>query len=428
MLDLRFIRDNPDVVRKAIANKHVSDIDLDDLLAVDRIVYTTKLEIQGLQEERNANAKRTSKATPEERQTLIARGREINERIKELEPQRDEAEARLNNLMLYVPQIPSPDAPIGTNEDENVVVRHHGEARHFDFTPRDHVQLLEMNGWAELERVAVVSGSRSYALKNEMVIYEMALWRFAMDFLRAKGFDLLTVPGLVREQPLVAMGQFPKARDQVYEIEKDDLFLSGTAEVPTNSLHAGEILPDLAVQPITYAAFSPAFRREAGSSGKDVRGLIRVHQFNKVEQYVICAADPDISAAWHAALLGNAEEMVQALELPYRIIEACTGDMGVGKVRMNDIECWVPSENKYRETHSCSTLGDWQARRTNLRYRAEDGKVRFAHTLNNTALATPRILVPLLENHQLEDGSVRVPAALVPYVGVAVLKGKQNDK
>ena len=249
-----------------------------------------------------------------------------------------------------------------------------------------------------------------------MVLLEMALWRYALDTLHARGFDLLAVPALVRESALLGTGHFPSGRDQVYFLQADDLYLSGTAEVPTNALHMGEILSESDL-PITYASFSPCFRREAGSGGRDVRGLIRVHQFDKVEQYVMCVADPDVSATWHATLLANAEEIVQALGLPYRVIEACTGDMGAGKVRMNDIECWVPSEGRYRETHSCSTLHDWQARRTNLRYRDATGKVRFVHTLNNTAIATPRILVPLLENHQQVDGSIRLPPVLVPYMG-----------
>ncbi len=423
MLDMKFIRDHPDEVRHAIAVKGVA-LDLDELLAVDRTVAELTQQTQTLLGERKSNAKAIPRAKPEERETLIERGRAIGDALKALEPELRGAEDRRYQLLLRVPQIPSPDAPVGASEDDNVELRRWGEPRHFDFTPRDQVELLEMNGWAELERAARVAGSRNYVLKNEMVLLEMALWRFALDSLRAKGFDLLTVPALVREFALIGSGYLPAGRDETYHLPADELFLAGTGEVATNALHAGEILAESDL-PLTYAAFAPAFRREAGSGGRDVRGLIRVHQFAKVEQYVLCKADPAESAHWHATLLQQSEELVQALELPYRVVETCTGDMGAGKVRMTDLECWVPSEGRYRETHSCSTLHDWQARRTNLRYRDASGAVRFAHTLNNTAYATPRTLVPLLENHQQSDGSIRLPKALVPYMGgVEVLRGR----
>jgi len=240
--------------------------------------------------------------------------------------------------------------------------------------------------------------------------------RFTLDYLQKKGMEIITVPAMVREAALFGTGHFPTGREQVYHLKEDDLYLSGTAEVPLTSLHSGELIP-VADLPKRYGAFSPCFRREAGSAGKDVRGLMRVHQFNKVEQFVFCKNDADESARWHQELLKTSEEIVQAFELPYRIIEVCTGDMGAGKFRMHDIECYVPSEKQYRETHSCSSLHDWQARRANLRYRDTDDQVKFVHTLNNTAVATPRILIPLLENHQLENGSIQIPKALQPYMG-----------
>jgi seryl-tRNA synthetase len=230
---------------------------------------------------------------------------------------------------------------------------------------------------------------------------------------------------MAREFAFLGTGHFPAGREQVYHLPEDDLFLAGTAEVVVNAIHAGETLQE-ADLPILYGAFSPCFRREAGASGKDTRGLIRVHQFMKVEQYVLCRNDPDESAHWHQKLLQISEEIVQALELPYRVVDVCTGDMGAGKVRQFDVETWVPSEQKYRETHSCSTLYDWQARRTNLRYRDREGTMRYCHTLNNTAIATPRILVPLLENHQQRDGTIRIPAALRPYLGAAKVLGTIN--
>ena len=280
--------------------------------------------------------------------------------------------------------------------------------------------MIEKNNWGELERIARISGSRSYALRGDLALYEQALLRFATQVMLEDDFTFMTLPSYAREEVFVGHGQFPAARDQVFELGEDK-FLSGTAEVLLNSLHAGELL-ELDDLPKTYAAISPCFRAEAGAAGRDTRGLIRVHQFNKVEQYVLMAADAAESDAMFNRMLGNSEKILAALELPYRVLEVCTGDMGTGKFRQIDIESWVPSENAYRETHSCSALHDWQARRTGLRYRDADGKPKFAFTLNNTALATPRILVMLLENHQNADGTVRVPTALQPLMGKATLE------
>jgi seryl-tRNA synthetase len=315
-----------------------------------------------------------------------------------------------------VPQIPSPDAPRGASDKDNVELRRDGTPPSFDFKPRDHVELLRLHGWADLDRIGRIAGSRSYALRGMGALLEMALLRFAADKLMAKGFTLMSVPAFAVEEAFVGSGQFPTGRGEAYWLEDAKKFLAGTSEVTLNYLHSGEILNE-ADLPVLYGGLSTCFRKEAGSAGRDVRGLVRVHQFQKVEQYVICRNDPDESARWHARLLETSEEILRELELPYRVVACCTGDMGPGKVRMNDVETWVPSEQTYRETHSCSTLGDWQARRANLRYRDQAGEVRFCHTLNNTAAATPRLLVPLLENHQRADGSVRVPAALRPYLG-----------
>ncbi|HZV22298.1 MAG TPA: serine--tRNA ligase [Luteimonas sp.] len=261
-----------------------------------------------------------------------------------------------------------------------------------------------------------VSGSRTYCLKGALALLETKLMAWALDKIASAGFTPITVPAIAREQAFLNQGQFPGHKEETYELPNDDLWLAGTAEVVLTSLHSGEIL-ETDKLPILYAGYSPCFRREAGSAGKDVRGLLRVHQFVKVEQYVICEADDAQSAAWHARLLELAESLLRDLEIPYQVIETSTGDMGLGKYRMNDIESWVPSLSKYRETHSCSTLHDWQARRANIRYRGSDGKVRFAHTLNNTALASPRILVPVLENHQTEEGRVRLPKAMQELMG-----------
>ncbi len=415
MLALQFIRDNVEAVRRAIQVKQV-DLNLDDLLAADEEARGLRTRIQKLQEERNANADNTRKASGEQRQGFIARGRAIAEELKALEPSQREAEERLQALLWLVPNIPAADVPVGANEDDNVELRRWGQQPVFSFTPLDHVALLDRHGWADFERVARVAGSRSYSLRGDMVLLEMALLHFALDKLQGRGFTLVSLPSMARESALFGTGHFPSGRDQVYYLPDDDLYLSGTAEVPLNSLHSGEILAESQL-PLLYAGYSPCFRREAGAAGRDVRGLIRVHQFYKVEQYVVCRNDPEESARWHAQLLATAEEIVRELELPYHVVECCTGDMGAGKVRMNDLETWVPSESRYRETHSCSSLGDWQARRANLRYRDAEGKVRFCHTLNNTAVATPRLLVPLLENHQQPNGSVRIPPVLQRYMG-----------
>ncbi len=422
MLDLKFIRDNPDKVRWAIQVKHV-DLDLDELLEADHKALDLDKQIVALNTESNANSKKMGKATPEERTAIIERGRQIRAEIETLTPEREAAKEGLQALLLEVPNIPAEDAPVGANEDENVEIKRWGEIPTFDFTPLDHVQILENHGWAEFERVAKVAGSRSYSLRNEAVFLEMAILRFAMEKLRSKGFTLSSFPAMARDFAFLGQGMFPKAKDQVYYVDEDDIYLAGTSEVILNSLHKDEILSESDL-PILYGGYSACFRREAGSSGRDVRGLIRVHQFLKVEQYILCKNDPAESERWHTQLLTTSEEILQELEIPYQVVACCTGDMGLGKYRMNDINSWVPSEGKYRETHSCSNLTDWQARRTNLRYRdAEDGKVKFCHTLNNTAIATPRALVPFLENHQQADGSIRIPAALQPYMGGATKIG-----
>lgn len=415
MLDMKMIRQLPDVVRRAIQDKGVA-LDLDGLLAVDAEHRRLQSELEGLQRQRNENAQATKLASAAERPPLIQRGRDIGASIDHLKLQVGDAEARLRELLLLVPQIPADDVPRGTSADDNVEIRRWGEISAPSFTPRDHVDLLRMHGWADLDRVGRVAGSRSYALRGLGALLEMSILRYAADKLVGKGFTLMAVPSFAVEDAFYGSGHFPLGRGEAYWIEDAQKFLSGTSEVTLNYLHAGEILKE-ADLPILYAGLSTCFRKEAGSAGRDVRGLIRVHQFQKVEQYVICRGDPAESARWHAMLLATSEEVLQELEIPYRVVECCTGDMGLGKVRMNDIEAWVPSEQLYRETHSCSTLHDWQARRSSLRYRDEAGEIQMCHTLNNTAAATPRLLVPLLENHQRSDGSIYLPPALRPYLG-----------
>jgi len=415
MLALDFVKANRETVERAIRDKGVA-LDLDDLLALDTQVRALKTEADALRAERNAISAQFPKAATEEKAELGRKAKEAGARISTLEDQLAGEEAALKVLMLQLLGIPYEGAPVGPDETYNTVIRTVGEPPKFDFEPLDHVALIEKNDWGDLSRVTQVSGSRTYCLKGGLALLETKLMGWALSKIAAAGFTPITVPAIAREQAFLNQGQFPGHKEETYELPNDDLWLAGTAEVVLTSLHAGEII-EADKLPILYAGFSPCFRREAGSAGKDVRGLLRVHQFVKVEQYVVCEADEAQSAEWHATLLHLAEEMLQAMEIPYQVIETSTGDMGLGKYRMNDIESWVPSLAKYRETHSCSTLHDWQARRANIRYRGADGKVRFAHTLNNTALASPRILVPLLENHQTADGRVKLPKALQELMG-----------
>src|SRR3954466_16398368 len=415
MLSLDFIKANRETVERAMRDKGV-ELDLETLLTLDAEVRGSKTEIEKLRAERNAVSAKFKDASPEEKAELGRQAKEAGARASKLEGELSAKEAELKALMLKLPGIPYDGAPVGPDESFNTVVRTVGEPRQFDFTPLDHVALIEKNGWGDLSRVTQVSGSRTYCLKGALALLETKLMAWALERIAGAGFTPITVPAIARSQAFLNQGQFPGHREETYELPNDDLWLAGTAEVVLTSLHSGEII-ELDKLPILYAGYSPCFRREAGSAGKDVRGLLRVHQFVKVEQYVICEADETQSAEWHAKLLELAESLLAALEIPYQVIETSTGDMGLGKYRMNDIESWVPSLGKYRETHSCSTLHDWQARRANIRYRGSDGKVRFAHTLNNTALASPRILVPLLENHQTADGRVRLPKALQELMG-----------
>jgi seryl-tRNA synthetase len=414
MLDRRFIRSNPDAVKHAVRVKGL-DLDVDELLAVDHRVRKLTTELDEAQAQRKSSAKEFARADEARRAELREAHKELETRLSQLREELGEASAQLQELLLRTPTIPWEGAPVG-DESANVTIRSWGERPEFGFTPLDHVELLEKRDWAEFARARKVAGERAYALKKEAVLLERALHSYALDVLMDREFTVISVPSLVTEMPLVGTGQFPGHREETYAIPADDLYLAGTAEVALVGLHSGEIL-DKKQLPIRYAGISPCFRREIGSAGRDVRGLLRVHQFEKVEQFVICLAEDTESDRWHTELLDTAEQLVQGLGLAYRVLEIATGDMGAGKFRMNDIETWFPSLDHYRETHSCSSLHDWQARRANLRYRDTDGTIRFAYTLNNTAIATPRLLAALIENNQTADGQVRVPEVLRPYLG-----------
>jgi len=324
--------------------------------------------------------------------------------------------------MLRVPSIPRPEVPVGKGEEDNVLVRTVGAPRAFDFEPKDHVELmtaLRLVNWDGPRRFA---GGRSYALVGLGALLEMAVTRLTIDTLYARGLTPVIPPVIVKERAMTGTGFFPLGREEAYAITADELFLVGTSEVALVSLHADDTL-ELAQLPIRYAGLSPCFRREAGAHGKDTRGLYRVHQFTKVEQVVFCAPDEAVAEKEHYQLLANAEAVLEQLEIPYRVMLACTGEIGLGQTRKHEVESWMPGRKAYGETHSCSTMGDFQARRSNIRVRLEDGSLSYPYTLNNTAVASPRILIPLLENHQNADGSVNVPKALVKYMnGIEVLK------
>jgi len=415
MLDRREIRENPDAVKAAVRVKGI-DLDVDELLDLDRSTRSLQHELDQAQARRKSSSKEFAKADDARRAELRAEHAELEIQLKALREQLAETTEKLQGLLLLTPTIPWEGAPVGADDSANTILRTVGTPPEFGFTPLDHVELLEKRGWADFTRARKVAGERAYALMSDLVLFERAVHSYALDLLRDKDFTLVSVPSLVREEPLIGTGQFPAHREETYAIPADDLYLAGTAEVALVGFHSDEIL-DHKRLPIRYAGISPCFRREAGSAGRDVRGLLRVHQFEKVEQFVICAADAAESDGWHAELLGTAEQLLQGLGLPYQVVECSTGDMGAGKYRMNDINTWMPSLGAYRETHSCSSLHDWQARRANLRYRDTDGTVRFAYTLNNTAVATPRILVALVENFQTSEAQVRVPEVLRPYLG-----------
>lgn len=423
MLDIKFIADNTDWVKKSLARKGFEPEKIDELLNVYYEMNKLKTSSQALAEEKNKLSNSIKSASAEERPAIIARSREVGEQFKAEQEKLATVEAQFNDMILRMPNYPSAESPDGPDDSANVVRRKVGEIPHFDFVPKDHVELMELNDWSEMERIAKVSGSRTYAIKDDLAQLELAIHMLVMDKLRAHGFTLITVPAISKEKPLYNQGYLPFARDEIYYMPADDIYLSGTAELILNSLRADEMLTENEL-PILYAGFSPCFRREAGAAGKDTRGLVRVHQFFKTEQFVICKNDVKESEKWHQKLLEISEEVLQDLELPYQVLEVCTGDMGAPKYRQYDLEAWVPSQNCYRETHSCSNITDWQARRTNLRYRGNDGKVQYCHTLNNTGIATPRALVPFIENHQQADGTVKIPAKLQPYLGGKKVIGK----
>ena len=424
MLDIKFIVENIEWVKSSLGRKGFPKEKVDELVDAYQKLNILKTSSQSKLEEKNKLSNAIKSASAEERSEIINKSKALGEEIKAEQILLDEAQAKFDDLMLRMPNYPSEDCPDGPDDSANVVIRKVGEPRKFDFKPRDQIELCELNEWTDMERIAKVSGARTYALKNDLAQLELAIHMMVLDKLRNHGFTVISVPSISKEKPLYGQGYLPFSRDEIYYMPADDVYLSGTAELILNSLHADELLSENSL-PIMYAGFSPCFRREAGAAGKDTKGLIRVHQFMKTEQFIICKGNLEESEKWHKKLLAISEEVLQDLELPYQVLDVCCGDMGAPKYRQYDLEAWLPSQNCYRETHSCSNITEWQARRTNLRYRENaSGKVKFAHTLNNTGIATPRALVMFIENHQNEDGSVNIPVKLQPYMGGKKVIGK----
>ncbi|MCA8978759.1 MAG: serine--tRNA ligase [Planctomycetes bacterium] len=416
MLDLKFIRQNPDVVRAGAAKKRIP-CDVDRILALDEEWRTVQTKVDELRAEQKSASKGMGKLSAEERTVLLESQSALKVELKQLEDGLGAIKSELDRLLLLVPNVPADEVPEGATDADNVEIKTWGTPRQFDFELRDHVALGEAQDWLDIIRGAQLAGSRNYVLKGDLSLLEGAVMRFALDTMVAKGFVPLSVPTLVRTEVMYGTGYFPGGEEQAYKCdERDDLCLVGTAEVPVTALHQDEIL-DLEKLPLKFVALSSCYRREAGTYGKDTRGLYRVHQFQKVEQVVIDVADEAKSLQHHLDILRNSEEILQALELPYRVVNVCGGDLGQPQIQKFDIETWMPSRDGYGETHSASRFHDFQARRLKLRYRGADKKAEFCHTLNNTVAASTRMLIALLENHQQADGRVRVPEPLRPYLG-----------
>ena len=419
MLDIHFIRENAEIVKAGAAKKHI-DVDIDRLLAVDDERKLLRQELDTKRFEQTRRSADIQHAKDLEREKLLEAMRQLKSGMTESEERLKEVMAEWQKLMLAVPNIPDMSVPDGESDAENVEVKKWGDLPRFPFKPKDHVALMIALDMADFERGAKVAGFRGYFLKGDGALLSYALWQFISNyFVQKGGFTPMIVPSLVRREAFLGTGYLPQSEEDLYKTQ-DGEYLAGTAEVATMGYHMNETL-EAKQFPIKYFAFSPCFRREAGAHGKDTKGIFRVHEFYKFEQVVLCEASHETSVALHEELTKNAEEIVQALGLPYHVVINCGGDLGLGQVKKYDIECWMPSEETYRETHSSSYFHDFQTRRLNIRYRDERGEMRFAHSLNNTALATPRILVSIVENYQQADGTIKVPEALVPYVGKTII-------
>lgn len=414
MLDIKFIKENPDLIKEAARKKRIP-FDVDGLLALEEKRKSALSTFEVLRTEQNKLSDEIPTADPSTRAQLLEQLKPLKEQVGAAEEAYKEVLKEWQVMMLGVPNVPDVSVPEGESDAFNEEVRVWGEMPQFDFTPKDHVALMEALDLVDFERGSKVAGFRGYFLKNDAVLLQFALWNFFMESLVKKGFEPMVVPSLVNKQTLYGTGYLPQGEEDLYRTQ-DDMYMAGTAEVSTMSYYSDEVLQK-ADLPKKFVSFSPSFRREAGAHGKDVKGLVRVHEFYKLELVVLCEASHEQSVAYHEEITGNVEELLQQLGLHYHVVANCGGDLGLGQVKKYDIETWMPSQNKFRETHSASYFHDFQARRLNIRYKDENGKMRYVHSLNNTLVATPSRIIPaLIENYQEADGSIRIPEVLQPYM------------
>ena len=419
MLDIKFIREHSDLITLAATKKHLT-FNVQELLEVDTSRLVLLRNVEELRAKQNTASESISKAGILERTDIIESMRGVKEELKAQEEELEVVMKRWRVLMLSVPNIPDMTVPEGKSDEDNVEVRKWGTIPVYLFTPLDHVELMEKSDMVDFERGAKTSGFRGYFLKNDGAMLELAIWQYVMSRWQKKGFTPMLVPSLVKRETLLGTGYLPQGEDDLYKDGND--YLSGTGEVATMFYHSDEILQSTSL-PKKYIVWSPCFRKEIGSHGKDIKGLVRVHEFYKCEQVVICEASHEASVQYHEEIARNAEEMMEELGIPYHTVVNCGGDLGLGQVKKYDIEGWVPSQNKYRETHSASYFHDFQTRRLNIRYRDPTGKLEYAHSLNNTAAATPRLLTMIIENYQQADGTIKVPEVLVPFMGGRTVLG-----
>jgi seryl-tRNA synthetase len=416
MLDIKFIRENKDIVQAGAKKKRV-EIDIDKLIALDDERLKALKEIEDLRAEVNRVSNDISRNQDSTLKIqLIEEMRVVKEDIKAREEKLKQIVEEWQKIMLQVPNVPDISVPDGISDEENVEVKTWGEKPQFSFTPKNHVELMLMHDMADFERGSKVAGFRGYVMKNDGARLEWALMHFVEDrFMNKEGFVPMIVPSLVRREPFMGTGYLPQSEEDLYKTQDGD-YLAGTAEVSTMGYYMNEII-DKKSLPIKFFSFSPCFRREAGSHGKDTKGIFRIHEFVKYEQVVLCEASHQESVRLHEEITANSEALLQELGLPYHIVVNCGGDLGLGQVKKYDIEAWMPSDNRYRETHSSSYFHDFQTRRLGIRYKDENGKMQFAHSLNNTALAMPRIICQIVENYQQADGSIKIPEVLRKYMG-----------
>ncbi len=415
MLDIKFIRENKDIV-EAGANKKRVKIDINELLRLDDKRLIILNEVENLRAEQNAVSDRMSQMTDPGAKAELIKSMQLHK--EDLKKKEDELKAIMEtwrDLMLRVPNIPEPTSPEGASEEDNVEIRSWGEKTKFDFTPKGHVEIMTELGMLDIDRGTKVHGFRGYFLTGDGVRLCFAIWNYALEFWSSRGFNPIMPPINTRREPLLGCAFIPQGEADIYQAQDESYFV-GTAEVPLMGMYMNEIL-DGTKLPIKMLGFSPCFRLEAGSHSKDIKGLIRVHEFYKFEQVILCAGSHEESVKHHEETQKNTEEFIQSLGIPYQVVDACTGDMGFAKVRMYDTNLWVPKEEKYREISSASYFHDFQTRRLGIRYKDADGKINFTHSLNCTAIPTPRILVSLVENFQTAEGRIRIPEALQKYFG-----------